>query len=52
MRRRIIVLGPLCALMVLTSALRWVGHAQTPTPAAGDSANYTGQTSRMALRTC
>jgi len=27
MRRRIIVLGPLCALMVLTSALRWVGHA-------------------------
>jgi quercetin dioxygenase-like cupin family protein len=47
MRRRIIVLGPLCALMVLTSAARWVGHAQTPTPAPGDSANYTGQTSRM-----
>lgn len=47
MTRRSILLATLCALMVLTSAAQWVSQAQTPAPPAGDSANYTGQTSRM-----
>ena len=45
---RSIVLASLCALGVLTSAGRWVSYAQAPPAAAGETANYTGQTSRMA----
>ena len=50
MTRRSSVLTALCVLFVLTSAAQWASQAQTPappTPPAGDSSNYTGQTSRM-----
>ncbi|HEY6508905.1 MAG TPA: hypothetical protein VIY56_12885, partial [Vicinamibacterales bacterium] len=46
--QRSIVLASLCALCVLTSVGRWALYAQAPPAAAGEAANYTGQTSRMA----
>jgi 4-carboxymuconolactone decarboxylase len=42
---RVVVRVGLCASILATTAARWVSHAQAP--AAPDSANYTGRTSRM-----
>ncbi len=43
---RAVVLVSLCALAALTTVAHWASSAQSP-QAAGESANYTGQTSRM-----